>query len=252
MNQYELIHFCDTLLQSRSFKDYCPNGLQVEGSRKIKKIILGVSICEELIDLAIQQKGDMILTHHGLFWDKQENRILGAMKKKLTKLINAGIACAAYHLPLDFHDTIGNNFQLAKKLGLKKIISLPPEGKGDQKVGILGEVRKQTIEAFTKVVATELSREPFVLPYGPKIIQKVAITTGGGQGYFPDMVHFGADCFITGEVSEYNYSQSRELQSHFIAAGHYATEKYGVLALGRELEKKFGVQTLFIDIENPI
>ena len=251
MNQSEIIEYCDQLLDITKFKDYCPNGLQIEGDhRQVQKITIGVSISLEFIDKAIKSDSDLIITHHGLIWDKDERIIRGPMRQKIQRLLNHGIAAAAYHLPLDFHPELGNNAQLAMKLDLKNLI--PFAETGSYAEGIIGETTISSIDAFSEHVAQVLNRKPTTLPYGPDKIKKVAIVTGGAQGYFLDAIEAGADCFITGEISERNFTMSREYGVHFISAGHYSTEIFGIQALGDHLTNQFDLRTEYIDIPNPI
>jgi len=251
MNQVEIINFCNELLSIDDFKDYCPNGLQVEGdNRQVKRIATGVSISLELIGKAIEANADLIITHHGMIWDKAERIIRGPMKQKLSVLFDSGIAAAAYHLPLDFHPEIGNNVQLAGRIGLQDLQPFAHTGKYSQ--GIMGNTTLKSIDALAAHVSTVLEREPQVLPYGPDVIKKVAIVTGGAQSYFQDAIEAGADCFLTGEISEQNYTMSREYGVHFISAGHYSTELFGVQSLGERLESSCQLETCFIHIPNPI
>ncbi len=251
MNQIEIITFCNELLAIDDFKDYCPNGLQVEGdNRQVKHVATGVSISLELIEKAIQADADLIITHHGLIWDNAERIIRGPMKQKLRLLLDSGIAAAAYHLPLDFHPEIGNNVQLAARIGLLDLQPFAHIGKVAQ--GIMGTTTLKSIDALATKVSTLLEREPQILPYGPDVIEKVAIVTGGAQSYFQDAIEAGADCFITGEISEQNFTMSREYGVHFISAGHYSTETFGIQALGERLESSCQLESHFIPILNPI
>ncbi len=251
MRQSEIIKSCNELLEIEKFKDYCPNGLQIEGdNREVQKIALGVSISLEFIEKAIKTDADLIITHHGLIWDRDERIIRGPLKRKIHLLLNQGIAAAAYHLPLDFHPEFGNNVQLAEKIGLQNL--LPFANTPQYAEGIIGTTSLQTIDELTEHIAKILQRTPVVLPFGPERIKQVAIVTGGAQGYFVEAIEAGADCFITGEISEQNFAMSREYGVHFISAGHYATETYGIQALGGYLEQHFQISTAFIDILNPI
>jgi dinuclear metal center YbgI/SA1388 family protein len=251
MNQNDLIKYCDEYLEIDNFHDYCPNGLQVEGdSRTVQKIALGVSISLELIEKALALDCDLILTHHGLIWNKDSRLIEGPFKKKLQLLLSTGIAAAAYHLPLDTHPEVGNNIQVAQLLEIKD----PTEFKDDDgdALGVIGDWQITGIEEFGQFLEKKLNRKPLVLPYGKEQFSKIAIVTGGAQDYLPSAFKAGADCYITGEASEKNFAMSKEYQIHFISAGHYQTEKFGIQALGEHLNKKFDIQFEFIDIPNPI
>ena len=251
MKQSEVIHFCNSLLNIQDFKDYCPNGLQVEGDhREVKKVITAVSISLELIETAIEQSADLILTHHGMIWDKDERIIRGIFRNRLTKLFSSGIATAAYHLPLDFHATLGNNIQLCEKLGIKNPVGFLANPKYN--AGIIGDIESTTISDFAKHIEKTLDRKPLLLPFGKKKFSKIAVITGGAQGYFQAAIDAGADCFLTGEVSEYNQSMAKEHGVHFVSAGHYATERFGIYTLGLHLEKELGLDCSFIEISNPV
>jgi len=251
MNQSEIIEYCNDLLKIRDYKDFCPNGLQVEGDdRQIRKIAIGVSISLDFIEKAVAGGADLIITHHGMFWDKDERRIRGPLKGKIHLLLNQGIAAAAYHLPLDFHPELGNNVQLASKIGLKELRPFSQTPQYAQ--GVIGKTDQKTMHAFANHLEKVLKRPPLTLPYGPEKIKNIAIVTGGAQGFFLEAIEAGADCFITGEISEQNFSMSREHGVHFISAGHYTTEKFGIQALGKHLESQFSLKVQFIDVHNPI
>lgn len=249
-NQYEIYDFCNQLLCIDCFEDYCPNGLQIEGdSRVIQKIALGVSMSENMIQHSINWNADLILTHHGLLWNKDSRVIQKTIKRKIYLLLSQGISAGAYHLPLDCHMNIGNHIQLAKKINLKHAKGFYSQG--NSFLGIKGEV-DITIQELSEQIEAVLGRKPLVLNFGPQRIKQIGLITGAAQGYFEVAINEGIDCFITGEASEYNYSMSQESKVHFISAGHYHTEKYGIQALGKELEKVFDIETKFIEEENPI
>lgn len=251
MNQHQIVAYCDELLKISTVKDFCPNGLRVEGdNRTVAKVALGVSISLELIEKAIGIGADLILTHHGMIWDKDSRRITGPFRSKLQKLFQSGVAAAAYHLPLDFHPKLGNNVQLANVLELtaiEPIMSVP-----NQVEAVMGTTAHRTIGDFAAFIEQKLERKPLVLPFGNGPISRVVIITGGAQGYYMTAVERGANCFLTGEVSEKNFAMSQEYQLHFISAGHYATEKYGIQALGEHLRQELGVPCEFIEIDNPL
>ena len=251
MKQNELVAYCDDLLNISAIGDFCPNGLQVEGdNREVKKIALGVSISLEFINKAIAINADLIITHHGMIWDKNSRRIQGPFRNKLGELFKTSLAAAAYHLPLDFHPVLGNNIQLAKILELKDIE--PITTVADQVKAVLGLTNQETISKFSALVEKKLERKPLVLPFGKKQISKVVIITGGAQGHYLTAVENGADCYLTGEASEMNFAMSQEYELHYISAGHYATEKYGILALGEHIQQELGISSEFIEIQNPL
>ena len=251
MNQNEIIRYCDGYLEIANFHDYCPNGLQVEGDlRTVHKIGLGVSISLEFIEQALAIDCDLILTHHGLIWNKDSRLIQGPFKKKIHLLLNAGVAAAAYHLPLDTHPVVGNNIQIAKLLDLHDPTEFPDEN--GKPLGVIGERQMTDIHTFSQFVDEKLRREPVLLPYGKERFSKIAIVTGGAQDYLLSAVSAGAECYVTGEVSERNFTMSKEYQIHFVSAGHYQTEKFGIQALGEHLSNKWDIECQFIDILNPI
>lgn len=251
MKQNEIVRYCDELLRIEAIKDFCPNGLQVEGDdREVKTVALGVSISMEFIQKAMEVGADMIMTHHGLIWDKNSRRIQGPFRKKVMQLLNSGIAAVSYHLPLDFHPELGNNVQLAQTLELKDLECI--SDKPDLAEAVSGKTACSTIEELAELIESKLSRKPMILPFGREPIEKVLIMTGGAQGYYLTAIEQGADCFITGEISELNYAMSQEYELHFVSAGHYATEKWGILALGNRLSETFGLHCRFIEIDNPI
>lgn len=251
MKQKELIKYCNDLLKSTFIQDYCPNGLQIEGdNREVHKIVIGVSISLEFIEKAIEKECDLILTHHGMIWNNDSRVIEGPFKKKISLLLEEGIASASYHLPLDYHPTLGNNYQLAKILGLKNIQALPAES--DFAEAVIGETPCSTIDDFESIIIKKLNRKPQILPFGKPNISKAVIITGGAQNYYMTAVNEEADCFITGEISEKNYAVSQEYGIHYIGAGHYATEKWGIKALAEHLKGEFNIDYSFIEIDNPV
>lgn len=230
----------------QNFNDYAPNGLQVEGRHEIQKIVTGVTASEALIDQAIELQVDTILVHHGYFW-KGENPIVTGMKKnRLAKLLKHDINLLAYHLPLDGHGELGNNVQLAKRLEIEvtgEICPLVLHGKFDHPL---------TWQDLGDRIESTLDRKP--LHSGgnvAKMIQTVAWCTGGGQGFIEQAAEYGVDAFISGEVSEKTIHIAREMGIHFFAAGHHATERYGVKALGEWLAAHYPLEVFFVDIDNP-
>lgn len=250
LDRDQLISFIQSILQPELIKDYCPNGLQVEGKQQIKRIVTGVTASQALIDAAIESNADAILVHHGYFWKGESAVITGMKKRRLQSLLQHDINLLAYHLPLDVHASLGNNAQLGNLLGLQNIIALT----GLEPTGIVmqGEFSAaQTAAQVKQHVETLLQRDVLLHQSGDSQISKVAWCTGGGQGYIEQAQAAGAQLFITGEVSEQTIHVSRELGIHFIAAGHHATERYGIKALGEHLAKHFAVDVKFIDIDNP-
>lgn len=250
LERNQLIDFLQTELQTDSIKDYCPNGLQVEGKHAIKKIVTGVTASQALIDAAITAQADAILVHHGYFWKGEAAEITGMKKRRLQSLLQHDINLLAYHLPLDVHPTLGNNAQLGKLMKLQNItplMALEPKG-----IVMQGNfAAEQTASQVQLQLEQLLKRKVLLHQGGESKITKVAWCTGGGQGYIEQAVTAGAQLFITGEVSEQTIHVSRELGIHFIAAGHHATERYGIKALGEYVAQHFAVDVEFIDIDNP-
>ena len=242
---YELENFLKTLLQPERFKDFCPNGLQVEGRREIKKIVSGVTASLALIDAAIAVNADVILVHHGLFW-RGETRVTGWMRQRLGRLIEHNINLFAYHLPLDAHPTLGNNAQLASVLGLDATGRF-----GEQDIGWLGTSDAGTLAALCEQVERELAHRLTVIGDAKRSVKNVAWCTGGAQGYFEAAIAAGADVYITGEISEPQAHYAREMGVAYIACGHHASERYGAPAVAAYTAAHFGLQHEFIDIDNP-
>jgi dinuclear metal center YbgI/SA1388 family protein len=250
MHRDKLTGYLIKLLKPEEFSDSCPNGLQVEGKDEINKIITGVSASVELFEWAIGENADAIIVHHGIIWDFERPLYVGAYKERIGLLLKNNLNLYAFHLPLDVHPQIGNNIKLAGLLGVKKT-QLFGEYKG-QNIGIQGMINPINKDKFFVKMENILQRKPLIFPYGPEKIKSVAIITGGAQKYIKQAVAKNIDAYITGEVSEYIMHYTKEEKIHFISAGHYATEKFGVIALGEELEKKFKIKVKFIDIPNPV
>ncbi len=242
---------CDALLQIDEFSDYCPNGLQVEGRANVDLIVSGVSASQALIERAIDEKADAILVHHGYFW-KGESLVLTGMKyRRIKMLVEAGISLLAYHLPLDAHLIFGNNVQLGMKLGLEPINRVE-SGRAKNLLFTAELAFGLSCSDLSQRLSTVLQRQPLHIEGGPMQISKVAWCTGGAQSYIEDAAALGMHAFISGEVSEPTTHFARENGLHFFAAGHHATERYGVQALGDEIAKVFSVQHLNVEIPNPV
>lgn len=239
------------LLQPEYFKDYAPNGLQVEGKADIDVVISGVTASQALIDKAVELGADAIFVHHGFFW-KGENPVLVGMKyRRIKTLIEHGINLFGYHLPLDAHPQLGNNAQLAKKLGIE--MTGPLERGNSRSVGNVGVLSSPVSGSdFASHIGHCLQREPLHIAGSDRAIQKVAWCTGGAQGYIEKAIEQGVDAFITGEASEQTTHIARETGIHFYGAGHHATERYGANAVGAWLAEKFNINHRFIDIDNPV
>jgi dinuclear metal center YbgI/SA1388 family protein len=240
----------DELLQPALFKDYGPNGLQVEGCETVGKLVSGVTASRALIDAAIEQGADAILVHHGLFWRGQDGRVTGWMKQRLSRLLAHDINLFAYHLPLDAHPQLGNNAQLALRLG----VDVYPDARGrfgEQALGFLGERVVSSAGQLADHVSRQLGRPVTLVAEPDHTVRRVALCTGGAQGYFESAIAAGADVFITGEISEPQAHYARECGVAYIACGHHASERYGVQAVGAHVAAQLGLAHVFIDIDNP-
>jgi dinuclear metal center YbgI/SA1388 family protein len=251
----EIIAFCDQLLEIDAFGDYGPNGLQVPGSLEVGKVATAVSAHRESITAAVESGAEMLLTHHGLFWDFHPRALTEAMATRLRVAFAADLSVAGYHLPLDAHPGIGNNALLLKQLGFEPVADgsgMIGEAKG-RHIGAIG-LRSAAIPAteFFELVAAELGREPLVFAAGPEKISTIGIVTGAGASDIHQAISLGLDAYLTGEPSEHVMADAREGGIHFIAAGHYATETGGIKALGDLVAEQFGVEHEFLDLPNPI
>jgi dinuclear metal center YbgI/SA1388 family protein len=235
------------LLEVDRFKDYGPNGLQVEGKPGISRIVSGVTASLALIDAAIEARADALLVHHGLFWRGQDGRLTGWLKTRVERLMAHGINLFAYHLPLDAHPRLGNNARLGAELGLVADARL-----GEQDLAFIGEAAGlASAEALAQRARQTLGREVLLLPGDGRPLRRVAWCTGGAQGYFEAAIAAGADAFLTGEISEPQAHLARETGVAFLACGHHATERYGAPAVAAEVAAHFGLAHEFIEIDNP-
>ncbi len=236
-----------TLLAVERFKDYGPNGLQVEGRAEVTRLVSGVTASRALIDAAIEAQADAILVHHGLFWRGQDGRLTGWLAERVKRLMAHGINLFAYHLPLDAHAEFGNNAQLGLRLGL-----LADARFGEQELGFAGPaLQERSLSALAQRVQAALAREPLVLPGDGRALKRIGWCTGGAQGYFEAAVAAGVDAFITGEVSEPQAHLARETGVAFLACGHHATERFGAPAVAAHVAERFGIEHRFIEIDNP-
>ncbi|MFZ2302395.1 MAG: Nif3-like dinuclear metal center hexameric protein [Gallionella sp.] len=244
----ELRDYNASLLQTSLFKDYCPNGVQVEGRAEVRRIATGVTASQQVLDAAIAWGADAILVHHGYFWRSEDAAITGIKKRRIAELLRHDVSLLTYHLPLDAHPELGNNARLGKLLGLTE------QGRfGEQNIACLGELEPpQTLAQFAAWIGGRLQRVPQVIGDNAKNIRKVAWCSGGAQGYFEEAIAHGADAFITGEISEQNFHIANESGVAFIAAGHHATERMGIKALGEHLAERFGLEHKFFDQDNPV
>lgn len=248
MDRTQLHSYLDELLDATRFKDYCPNGLQVEGAPEVSHVVAGVSATLALIDAAIERGAQALLVHHGWFWRGEDGRITGTKRARIARVLEHGINLFAYHLPLDAHPELGNNAQLARVLGLR-----PTGTTGEQGLIWLGETGSAgTAEELCAHVSRTLTRQALLVGDARRTVRRVAWCTGGAQGMFEQAIDAGADLYISGEISEQTTHLARESGIPYIAAGHHATERYGVQALGRHLAECFGIRVDCVDIDNPV
>lgn len=250
IDRQQLLQTLDALLQPERFRDYGPNGLQVEGAAHVRKIVSGVTASRALIEAAIAAKADTIFVHHGLFWRGQDGRVTGWLKQRLSLLLAHDINLIAYHLPLDAHPELGNNAQLALKLGLRTLGRF-----GEQDLGFVGEcsnsVGFEHAGSLAAHVEKTLNRQVLLVGDARRAIRKIGWCTGGAQDYFEAAIAAGADVFITGEISEPQAHYARESGVAFIACGHHASERYGAPAVASHVAAQLGLAHEFIDIDNP-
>jgi dinuclear metal center YbgI/SA1388 family protein len=252
----ELLTYVAELLNVAAFTDYAPNGLQVAGRAELKKIVTGVTACQALVDAAVERGADALLVHHGYFWKGEDPCVVGMKQRRLKALLAADINLLAYHLPLDAHPELGNNAQLAKMLGLK-LEGTFGSGSGPE-IGQFGRLEQaQNAEAFAAQITQQLGREPLHIgpldmAGGEGEINTIAWCSGAAQSYIEMAAALGVDAFLSGEISEPTVHIAREYGMHFFSAGHHATERGGVQALGAHLAERFGLDVEFVDIENPV
>lgn len=246
-----LVNYCDALLDSAAFNDYCPNGLQVEGRAEVTRVVTGVTASQALVDAAVEAGADLLLVHHGYFWKGEGAAITGIKQRRLKALLSNDLNLLAYHLPLDVHAELGNNVQLARLLGWSIAGGLEPGN--PRSVGLHGELPEpMSGEELAGQLAAALHRQPLHVAGNTRPIKRLAWCTGAAQGYIDKAIALGVDAFITGEISEPTVHAARENGIHFFAAGHHATERYGVQALGEHLAERYGIEHRFIDIDNPV
>ncbi|MCU6619166.1 Nif3-like dinuclear metal center hexameric protein [Achromobacter mucicolens] len=249
-----LASWLDDTLQAARFKDYCPNGMQVEGRSEVGHIITGVTASEALLHAAVERGADAVLVHHGWMWRNEDRRVIGTRRTRMALTLKNDLNLYAYHLPLDAHPTLGNNAQLARVLGLSpaRRDDGAPLTCGQDGLIWLGEASGlTTLGQLGERVAQRLGRPPLVVGDPDQPLATIAWCTGGAQGMMADAVDAGASVYITGEVSESTVHLARETGVGFIAAGHHATERYGIQALGQAVAERFGVKVEFVDIDNP-
>lgn len=242
----QLVCYCDERLDARRFEDYCPNGLQVEAGGQVERIVSGVTASQALIEAAVAARADLLLVHHGYFWKGEAAPLTGIKGRRVRRLMESGISLLAYHLPLDAHPELGNNAGLGRALGIDGE-SLSPDSL------VWGGTLPAAVDSavFAAKIDQVLGRAPLVLNPRPAI-ERVAWCTGAAQGYIVEAAAAGFEAFVSGEVSEQTLHLAEELGVAYFAAGHHATERFGVAALGQELAQRFAIEHRFIDVPNPV
>ena len=244
----ELTRYLDELLEAGRFRDYCPNGLQVEGRPEVRRIVAGVTASQALLDAAVARNADAILVHHGWFWKGEDGRVTGLRKKRLATVLRHDINLIAYHLPLDSHPELGNNAQLARRLGWL------PEGRfGDQDMAWHGRLSQPCSAAeLAAQIGQVLGRPVQLVGNGERQVTRLGWCSGGAQGYFEPAIALGLDAYLSGEISEQTVHLARESGVPYLACGHHATERGGAQALASHLAERFGLECEFVDIDNPV
>lgn len=247
----EIIQWCDQTLKSHEFKDYAPNGLQIEGQSEVKKILCAVTASQDAIDAAIAQQADLLLVHHGYFWKGEAYPITGMRGKRIKDLIKNDISLVGYHLPLDSHPVLGNNAAIAEILALEKIEALDPSERNP--IGNIGYLKNpMTPEDFKHYLTEKLGFETIHLNAEKSNIQKIGFCTGAAQDFITKAADMGCDAFISGEVSERTFYEAKELDVHYFACGHHATERYGVQRLAKAISEQFNIEYSYFELNNPI
>ncbi len=247
----EIIQWCDSTLKAAEFKDYAPNGLQIEGKAEVKKILCAVTASQSAIEAAIAQQADLLLVHHGYFWKGEAYPITGMRGKRIKTLIQNDISLVGYHLPLDAHPTLGNNAAIADLLELQNIEALDPSER--HPIGNIGYLKQPvSAEVFKALLTEKLGFETIHLTTEKTKIQKVGFCTGGAQDFIEKAAAQECDAYISGEVSERTFYQAQELNVHYFACGHHATERYGVQRLGKAIAEQFNIEYSYFELNNPI
>jgi len=249
VNLDTLITYLDDMLEIDRFADYCPNGLQVEGRPVVRKLVSGVTASLALLEAASARNADAVLVHHGYFWRGEDARVVGMKRQRLQQLLNNQMSLLAYHLPLDAHPVYGNNAQLAERFGF---IVEGPFG-GDPAIGLYGRLAQPLSGAdLSQLIAEVLQRTPMHIDGAAGMIHSIAWCSGAAQGYIEQALKLGVDAYLSGEISEQTVHVAREAGIHYFAAGHHATERYGVQALGEHVAAHFGLEHEYIEIPNPV
>ena len=248
MKRQQLVEYLDGLLQPARFRDYCPNGLQVEGRAEVVRVVAGVTASQALLDVAVARGADAVVVHHGYFWKGEDGRITGIRRQRLKTLLANDINLLAYHLPLDAHPELGNNAQLASRFGW-----LPDGRFGEQEIAWLGNVEAPTTAGQLAVqIGVGLARNPMLIGDPARPVRRLGWCSGGAQDYFEQAIALGVDAYVSGEISEQTVHLARESGVVYLACGHHASERYGVTALAAHLNRNCGLQCEFVDLDNPV
>ena len=248
MKRQQLVEYLDGLLQPAKFRDYCPNGLQVEGRAEVVHVVAGVTASQALLDVAVARGADAVLVHHGYFWKGEDGRVTGIRRQRLKTLLANDINLLAYHLPLDAHPELGNNAQLASRFGW-----LPDGRFGEQDIAWLGTVEAPTTAGqLAAQISAGLARNPMLIGDPARPVRRLGWCSGGAQDYFEQAIALGVDAFVSGEISEQTVHLARESGVAYLASGHHASERYGVAALAAHLNRNCGLQCEFVDLDNPV
>jgi dinuclear metal center YbgI/SA1388 family protein len=240
--------YLDHLLDPTHQKDYCPNGLQVEGKEEVCRVVCGVTASQHLLDAAVVRRADAVLVHHGYFWRGEDGRVTGIRRRRLATLLGHDLNLFAYHLPLDSHPELGNNAQFGRLMGWHGAAAF-----GDQELGWLATLAEaETAGRLARSVAARIGREPLLVGDPHRPVRRVGWCTGAAQGFLEQAIAAGADLYLSGEISEQTVHLAREAGVAYLAAGHHATERYGVMAVGHHLRERFGLAVEFVDQENPV
>ena len=250
MQPEDLLRYLDDLLEAPGFHDYAPNGLQVQGRRSVRRLVSGVTASQAFLDEAVRLDADAVLVHHGYFWKGEDARITGMKADRLRTLIASDMSLFAYHLPLDAHATFGNNACLGRDLGIA--VTGTFDTGTHRPLGMLGELPvAESLDAFSSRLEAALRRSPVVVEGGNHPVRRIAWCSGGAQGFIDQVAGLDVDLYFSGEISEPTVHVARECGLHYVAAGHHATERGGVQALGEHLAERFGLEHRFVDVDSP-
>lgn len=245
----ELAAYLDLQLAVGQFHDYCPNGLQVEGNRTVRRLVAGVSACQAVIDAAVTRNADALLVHHGFFWKGEDPCLVGIKRQRIKRLLDHDISLLAYHLPLDAHPEWGNNAVLARTLGWRVAGAFG----GSPPIALEGSLPEpQSVAQLAREIGAALGREPLLVAAGERPVERLGWCTGAAQDLIEEAATRGLDAFVSGEISERTVHIAREYGIHYLAAGHHATERGGVQALAGHLQQHFGIECDFVDVDNPV